>query len=877
MRPAWLLGPLLLAGCTIPGTEDTPELDVQVPDAWAAAPDETAARDTAVWWDAFGDEDLAALVDEALLFNRDLVASSTRVEGAAAQARIAGADLFPTVDASGAVNRSQQVFVGLPIPGTGGVSQALATSYGVSLDVSWELDLWKRIAAGRDAAGEELVATAADYQAARLSIAAQVSKGWFALQEARLQQELTERTLASLERSTTIVRRRYEAGRATTLDLHRAQGDLAGARALMAVRNEVSERTVRQLELLLGRYPEGVLEREARLPDLAPTPAAGLPADLLDRRPDLIAAGARLRAADHRLYEARASLYPRLALSGSIGRTSGEIDDLVDSNFDTWSLAANLVQPLFQGGRLRANVDLNDARLREVAALYAGSALQAFSEVEVALAVEDDLAERERHLETASPRLRPVARAGPRPLLVRPQRPDHPARCPASLARRRQRAPRRPARAPAEPDRPAPRPRWGIRGRTARRNDGSGSRVLPGDRGMKKVLRVALPLAVLALGVLGARGLVAMRPEVEPVTSEIPRPVVEVVRAHAEAVELSIRAQGTVVPRTESQLVTEVSGRVLEVSPHWVNGGFFEAGEVLLRIDETDYRVALREAELRVAQAERLLAQERVDAEIARQDWISERGEEEPPELVVREPQLAEAKATVAAAESALDRAQRDVERCTVIAPYPGRVRSKAVDLGEFVTRGVALGTVYAVDYAEVRLPLPDSELAFVDLPLSYRGEDNGPVGPEVTLVARFAGEEYEWSGRIVRTEAELDPRSRMVVAVVRVPDPYGRSEVLDRPPLAIGMFVEALIAGRTIPDAIALPRTALRSGNRVFLVDGEDRLRIAEVEVLRTERDRVLLGGGIDPQAQVVVSPLEEAVDGARVRTLDASEGSER
>jgi len=344
---------------------------------------------------------------------------------------------------------------------------------------------------------------------------------------------------------------------------------------------------------------------------------------------------------------------------------------------------------------------------------------------------------------------------------------------------------------------------------------------------MKRILKVLLPVGILVAGLLAARALLLLRPDVKPVTTEIPLPVVEVVEARRAAVELEVRAQGTVVPRTETRLVTEVSGSVLEVSPRWVNGGFFEQGEVLLRIDTTDYLLAEKEAEMRVARARLVLAQEEADAEIARQDWAIERGDEEPPELVVRGPQLAEATAALAAAGSALQRAHRDLERCAVVAPYPGRV------------------------------------------PLSYRGEEEESSGPEVTLLSQFAGREFKWTGRVVRTEGELDPRSRMVIVVVQVDDPYGRSEMLDRPPLAIGMFVEALIAGRSVPDAVSLPRTALRAEGRVYVLEDEDVLRIEHVGILRTERDRILIRDGLEPGTRVIVSPLEEAVDGMTVRPL--------
>jgi len=400
---------------------------------------------------------------------------------------------------------------------------------------------------------------------------------------------------------------------------------------------------------------------------------------------------------------------------------------------------------------------------------------------------------------------------------------------------------------------------------------------------MKRMLRIVLPVALLLFAVFLTKTLVGLRPKVEPTTPEIVPPVVAAVGVESAALDLVVHAQGTVVPRTQSRLVSEVAGRIVEVSPDWVNGGFFEAGELLVAIDPTDYELAEKEAEMRVAQAELSLAQDLADAEIAQRDWEVLNGDTPAPPLVVREPQVREARASLAAAKSALEKAARDLERCRIVAPYPGRIRSKSVDVGEFVQRGSELGRVYAIDRAEIRLPLPDSELEFLDLPLAYRGPRvTEPIGtngvmqaegahwPEVTLSARFAGSAPIWSGRIVRTEGELDPESRMVVAVCEVEDPYGRSEETNRPPLAVGMFVDATIQGIRVPDALAMPRTALRTGDRVFVVEGapgEERLAIREVEVLRTERDRVLVQSGVTPGERVVLSPIETAVDGMRIR----------
>ncbi len=381
----------------------------------------------------------------------------------------------------------------------------------------------------------------------------------------------------------------------------------------------------------------------------------------------------------------------------------------------------------------------------------------------------------------------------------------------------------------------------------------------------KLIAKLLLPVLIVIMAVLFSRYLVATRPEVEAVPPQRNVPIVKTLTVRPQEVSFTVEAQGTVVPHAETRLMAEVSGRIEEISGSLVNGGFFEQGDLMLRIDPTDYELALEEANLAVSRAERMLVQEQADAEVARKDWESlGKGEASP--LVLRQPQLAEARAELASARARLERSRRDVERTVLRAPYAGRVRSESVDLGQFIARGSEVAMIYAVDYAEVRLPLPDSELAFVDIPLAFRGTNPGFEGPDVLLRARFAGRETTWNAKIARTEGELDPMNRMVIAIARVEDPYGLSELAERPPLALGMFVEAEISGRTRADSIVLPRTALRSGERVFVVDDEERLRMRPVQVFRAERDRVVLEGGLAPGDRVIVSPLEAPVEGMQV-----------
>src|SRR5690606_32244529 len=287
-----------------------------------------------------------------------------------------------------------------------------------------------------------------------------------------------------------------------------------------------------------------------------------------------------------------------------------------------------------------------------------------------------------------------------------------------------------------------------------------------------------------------------------------------------------------------------------------------------LAIDRREYELAVTAAAAEVAQRRTALEIERAEAEVAIAQW-QELGRGEAPPLVRREPQVAQAEAALAAAEARLQRARLDLERCSIRAPYDGRVQEKLADVGQYVTPGAAVARVYATDHAEVRLPIAPHEVEFLDLPLDHANRGERAPGPEVTLRARFAGRTFEWPARIVRTEGQVDPRTRMVYAVARVDRPYARAAdgQSERPPLAVGMFVAAAVHGRTYQNIVVLPRSVLRPGGRTLLViDAENRLFEREVDILRSERERVLVRGGIAPGERVCLTPLELFSDGMRV-----------
>jgi RND family efflux transporter MFP subunit len=383
--------------------------------------------------------------------------------------------------------------------------------------------------------------------------------------------------------------------------------------------------------------------------------------------------------------------------------------------------------------------------------------------------------------------------------------------------------------------------------------------------------KIVVPILVIGLGILGLVGMIAARPKVETRAPEVQPPLIRVVETDTEDMQLRVSAQGSVAPRTESSLVPEVSGRVEWVATSLAPGGFFEEGDVLLRIERRDAEVALRQAEAARARAasEALLAR----ANLKRSLDLSTQGVVSSAELDTAKNNASVAEAMLLEADTRIEQARTDLERTEIVAPFAGRVRDKMVDVGQFVNRGATVATIYSVDFAEVRLPIPDDQLAYVDLPLHYRGENGQPAAqPRVLLRARIAGQEHQWEGAIVRTEGEIDPRSRMVHAVAQVADPYARDESARRPPLAVGLFVEAEIFGRTVHDVIVLPRSAIRGDDRVLVVENAT-LRFRDVEVLRAEREHVIVSAGLRPGELVAVSPIEAAVDGMRVRIAEQSD----
>ncbi len=382
-------------------------------------------------------------------------------------------------------------------------------------------------------------------------------------------------------------------------------------------------------------------------------------------------------------------------------------------------------------------------------------------------------------------------------------------------------------------------------------------------------LKYILPFGIIFLSILVAFVIIMVKPEIEPEAREIKPVQVRVIPAIKKEVQMIVKSQGTVRAKTESEIVAQVSGVIESISPSFVAGGFFKKGDILVRLDARDYKYRYTQAQHKVAQAELALKLEEQQAEIAREEWV-QMNEGTPPALVSREPQLAEARASLGSAKAGLMQAQLDLERTKVRAPFAGRVKIKNVDIGRYVSPGMSLARIYSIDVAEVRLPLPDKDLKYLSLPFDFRNRGSSSTGPDVILRGNFAGKEQQWSGKLSHIEGEFDSRSRMIHAVARVADPYGEQ---NEAPLAVGMYVHAEIIGKKVGGLIKVPRAALRNQNQLLVVDEKNRMHFREVDIYRIDGENIYIEGGIKDNEWICISQPKTVVDGMKVTPINETE----
>lgn len=373
-----------------------------------------------------------------------------------------------------------------------------------------------------------------------------------------------------------------------------------------------------------------------------------------------------------------------------------------------------------------------------------------------------------------------------------------------------------------------------------------------------------LPLLVLIATAGAAGAMLVFTPQTAQQAEVAVIPQVEILIAEPRTLKLNVFSQGVVTPREEIDLVAEVGGKVVQMHPALVPGGFFAANELLLTIDPRDYDYAIMMAEAGLAEARRVLIAEQAQVEQAHSEWQA-LGEGEASALVLRQPQLAEAQAKLKAAEAMLAKARLDRSRCELRAPFAGRVLSKQVGLGQYLPAAAPVAHIYASDVAEVRLPVSVEQLAFLELPLNHHSHPT-QAWPAVTLRGEWAGQQQVWQGRIVRSEAALDNDSGQLYLVAQVADPYRGQQ--NNPPLLSGLFVQAEIEGVRREGLYSLPRTAVNALQQVKLMNAEQRLEMRPLQLLRSDAEQAIVKAGLNPGDRVIVSELPVPVAGMKLRS---------
>ena len=393
---------------------------------------------------------------------------------------------------------------------------------------------------------------------------------------------------------------------------------------------------------------------------------------------------------------------------------------------------------------------------------------------------------------------------------------------------------------------------------------------------IRKTFHFFLTILLIALGGFGMAKLTSLKPEIKKRKPPIPLPIVETIKVKTKSVPIIIKGEGVVHPVKEIKLVPQVAGKVIYLSPSFVNGGSFKQDEVLLKIDPVDYKLALILAKAKVKEAESNLKLIKEDAAAAREEWRmnfkrDSKTKRNPPPLVAKEPQLMAAKAKLEAAKAEFSKAKLNLERTVLKAPFEGRVSQKNVDIGQYVTPGQPIATLYSTEAAEIVIPFDKNELKWFHVP-NFTPEDE--KGSEATIIANIAGSKLVLKGRVVRAEGMVDEKTRMINVVVRVEKPY-----LNKPPLAVGLFVQVEIKGRTLKNVAILPRSALHQNNKdeniVWIVNIDGFLHFRKVEVAKFSDDNMVIKNGIRDGDMVVISPLRIATNGMKVRNFLLKEES--
>lgn len=392
---------------------------------------------------------------------------------------------------------------------------------------------------------------------------------------------------------------------------------------------------------------------------------------------------------------------------------------------------------------------------------------------------------------------------------------------------------------------------------------------------MSKKLKL-LPLIILG-GLLAVAAVIRLNPPeaAQRMNAGGPQMAVETVTVTPQDYPIRLESYGTIQPRTQSILVAQVGGQIVEVNPNLRDGGFFEAGDVLMRIDSRDYAADVRIAEATLADARQALAEAEARTNQAREDWERLGNPGDAPDLVLRIPQLEAARARVRSAESALEKVRLDLERTDIRAPFAGRVLRKRVDLGQVVSPNAQLADIYATDIVEIRLPLRNRDLPFIDLPETYRySEATENAGARVEIQSDLAGQ-GTWDARLVRTEGAIDATARQLHVIAQIDDPFAPASA-GQSPLKIGQYVTARLEGDTMRDALVIPNNTIYHGTYVYIVE-DGILQRRDIDISWQNDAEAIITAGLEPGDRLVLTPLGQVTSGLRVSIIGEDNNSRR
>lgn len=382
----------------------------------------------------------------------------------------------------------------------------------------------------------------------------------------------------------------------------------------------------------------------------------------------------------------------------------------------------------------------------------------------------------------------------------------------------------------------------------------------------RKALKIILPILILAIGIGGFISIGKLKKAPPRQAAQQLGILVDVIELAATPHQVIVHATGTVQAEQEIDLVPEINGKISWISPRLVSGGRFKSGEVLLKLEQSDYQLAVEKARAEIARVEVALKTEQERARVALQEWqrVDLPNKGEPGPLVTREIQLQHEQANLAAAKANLQLALLNLQRTELTAPFNGRIRQERVDLGQYLRAGTSIGSFAGTDRAEIRIPLPASELAWLKIPAAGSTEEGS-----IARIYLPGKQQSDWQGKVVRSLGEIDPGSRMATVIVTVDDPYQLTGTSERQNLDSGLFVDIELLGSRLDAAISIPREALRNNQQVWIADQNDRLRLRQVEIMRREKQQLLVSKGVVAGERLIISSLSTAAEGLLLRPV--------